>query len=176
MDKLTDDQRKLVEENQRIAGYVVKKMKLPYEDYMDLALLFLCQAALKYDPSKSAFSSYAYQTIYNNLIWYITRSKKDAHVTSVSLYTPITAKNAKESSMLIDVVPAENQSEQKQMELQELRMSAKEKMNLLSPHLQKVFSMLCDGLTYDQIAAKLGTSRHVVITYGSQIKKRLKFP
>lgn len=176
MDKLNDDQRKLVEENQRLAGYVVTKMKLPYEDYLDLALLFLCQAALKYDPSKSAFSSYACQAIYNNLIRYITRSKKDAHVTSVSLYTPITTKNAKESSMLIDVVPAENQSEQKKIELLELRMSAKEKMNLLSPHLKKVFSMLCEGMTYDQIAAKLGTSRRVVITYGSQIKKRLKSP
>lgn len=59
---LTDEQRKLVEDNIPLAHFIAHRVIHPhieYEDAVQLALLGLCKAARLYDPEKSKFTTLA---------------------------------------------------------------------------------------------------------------------
>lgn len=60
---LTDEQKKLVEDNIPLAYLVVKRIYHPhieYDDAVQLALLGLCQAARIYEPERGKFTTLAY--------------------------------------------------------------------------------------------------------------------
>lgn len=59
---LTDEQKKLVENNIPLAYFLAKRINHPhieYEDAVQLALLGFCKAAHLYDPEKSKFTTLA---------------------------------------------------------------------------------------------------------------------
>lgn len=59
---LTDEQRKLVEDNIPLAHFLARQIAHPhieYEDTVQLALLGFCKAARLYDPGKSKFTTLA---------------------------------------------------------------------------------------------------------------------
>lgn len=59
---LTDEQKKLVEDNIPLAYFLAKRISHPhieYEDAVQLALLGFCKAARLYDPEKSKFATFA---------------------------------------------------------------------------------------------------------------------
>ena len=61
--QLNDEQRKLVEDNHNLIYQYLIDNKLPQDEYYDIAAIGLCKAALKYDTSKGAFSTYVYRAI-----------------------------------------------------------------------------------------------------------------
>ena len=65
--EMTDEQRRMVEENIKLVYYVVHKLNPPpqeYEDFLQEGLLGLCVACVRFDPSKNfEFSTYAYPYI-----------------------------------------------------------------------------------------------------------------
>lgn len=65
--KLTEDQRKLVEENHNLIYDYLWKKNLSIEEYYGLAAIGLCKAAITYDSGKAAFSTYAYMCISNEI-------------------------------------------------------------------------------------------------------------
>lgn len=73
--KLTEEQKKMVENNHNlIYGYCMKK-KLNIDDwYGDLAIS-LCEAVQNYDSNKSKFSTYAYK-YFDNKVLYINRENR----------------------------------------------------------------------------------------------------
>lgn len=65
---LTAEQKKLVEDNQALIFFSLKKFNYPAWDFYDLAAIGLCKAAEKYDPEKgSSFATYAIRAIHNEL-------------------------------------------------------------------------------------------------------------
>lgn len=63
--KLNNEQRKFVEDNHNlIYKYLVDK-HLPQDEYYDMVALGMCKAAMKYDTSKGAFSTYMYTVVTN---------------------------------------------------------------------------------------------------------------
>ena len=65
--QLNDEQRKLVADNHNLIYQYLIDNNLPQDEYYDIAAIGLCKAALKYDASKGAFSTYAYRAIKNNI-------------------------------------------------------------------------------------------------------------
>jgi len=64
--KLTTEQQKLVTDNYNLIHHVLKRLpyaRKDYEEYTQVAALGLCSAALRFDPSRGAFSTYAVRTI-----------------------------------------------------------------------------------------------------------------
>ena len=78
--KLSEEQRKLVEDNMNLAYKCASELAphttLEYEDVIQYCLLGLCKAALIFDESKGALSSVAYQCMRNEIYMKTRRAKK----------------------------------------------------------------------------------------------------
>jgi RNA polymerase sigma factor (sigma-70 family) len=78
--RLSEDQRKLVEDNMNLAykcaSEIAPHTTLEYEDVVQYCLLGLCKAALIFDESKGALSSVAYQCMRNEIYMKTRRTKK----------------------------------------------------------------------------------------------------
>ena len=69
MERMNDEQRRLVEENMALVGFTMMKYfpnSIPereWEDFMSIGTIGMCKAALKYATEKGTFSSYAVKAI-----------------------------------------------------------------------------------------------------------------
>lgn len=61
--KLTDDQKRLIEQNHNLIYGYLSLNNLNFEDWYDVAVFGLIKAAIKYDNSKGEFSTCAYYWI-----------------------------------------------------------------------------------------------------------------
>lgn len=67
---MTDEQKKIVEENHKLIFDYLWRHHYPIEEYYDLAAIGLCKAAMTYDGESSKFSTYAYTCMRNEIIRY----------------------------------------------------------------------------------------------------------
>ena len=67
---LTDDQRKLAEDNHNLIYKFARKNNVSLDEYYDLLAIGLCNAARTYDKNKGAFSTVAYRCMKNELSSY----------------------------------------------------------------------------------------------------------
>ena len=65
---LNEQQKKLVEQNHKLIYYTLKKYKLNQEEYYDILAIGLCKAAIKFDPERSKFSTFAMKVMYNEFL------------------------------------------------------------------------------------------------------------
>lgn len=103
--KLTDEQQKLVLNNQKLVYHVIKQMHLYHklEDYLDVGLIGLCKAAQTYNlENGSKFSTYACICIRNNILMEIRNEKRQCDYYSISLQTPVGGK--KDEILLEDTI------------------------------------------------------------------------
>ena len=71
---LSDEQRKLVEDNMNLVYFYIHKHHLSL-DLSDLAFIALCKAALHFDPSRGfKFNTYALRAIENEIALYFRKS------------------------------------------------------------------------------------------------------
>ena len=63
--KLNNEQRKLVEDNHNLIYQYLIDNNLPQDEYYDMVAIGICKAAMKYDTSKGAFSTYVYKVVTN---------------------------------------------------------------------------------------------------------------
>ena len=90
--KLTDEQQKLVLDNQKLVYHIIKQMHLYHklEDYLDVGLIGLCKAAQTFKlENNSKFSTYACICIRNNILMEIRNEKRQCDYYSISLQTPV---------------------------------------------------------------------------------------
>lgn len=79
MKKLTESQRKLVEDYHYVIYCALKKLQKPACEYYDIAALRLCEAALSFTGEYENFFSYAFKSIQNAFY----RTKKHSREISV---------------------------------------------------------------------------------------------
>ena len=85
--KLTDEQQKLVLDNQKLVYHVIKRLDLynKLEDYFDIGLIGLCKAAQTFKPENgSRFSTYACVCIRNNILMEIRNENRQCDAYAIS--------------------------------------------------------------------------------------------
>lgn len=106
---MTDAQEKLIVDNYRLVhGFVHKygqSFGHEYDESVQIASLGLCYAALKYDETKSKFSTYAYKCMMREFLK-LERLKKAKRrdFSTISIQTPIQSLEGDEFSCLEDII------------------------------------------------------------------------
>jgi RNA polymerase sigma factor (sigma-70 family) len=102
---MTDEQRKLAEDNMNLVYYTIAKEYPTYkfdEDIRQTGLLGLCKAAMKRDETKGEFSTFAYRCIHNEIRKEFRSRQKQ--VETVSLETKLETVSTDDTLTLEDVI------------------------------------------------------------------------
>lgn len=156
MSVMTEEQRKIVEENHNLIYEYLHYKQLPIEEYYDLAAISLCKAAMKYDCTKGMFSTYAFKcmnttiTNYRRTFFY-DKTIPDTHIMSLSARI---ADNDSEFR-LENTIPSNNNIEEEVISNAALC----ELLNKLTEREKHVLYMIDAGYSYSEIGNLLGVSR-----------------
>ena len=102
MMKLTDEQQKLVLNNQKLVYHIIKQMHLYHklEDYLDVGLIGLCKAAQTFNlENGSKFSTYACICIRNNILMEIRNEKRQCDAYAISFSSIIGSSKDKDLTL-----------------------------------------------------------------------------
>lgn len=66
--KMSDDQKKLAEDNMKLVYYYLYNNNLSMDEYSDILMIELCKAAMSYDPELGLFSTFAYKCFVNRIL------------------------------------------------------------------------------------------------------------
>lgn len=103
--EMTAEQRKLAEDNMNLVYYTIAKEYPTYkfdEDIRQTGLLGLCKAAMKWDETKGAFSTFACQCIHNEIRKEFRSRQKQ--VETISLETKLETVSTDDTLTLEDVI------------------------------------------------------------------------
>ena len=174
---LTDEQRKLVEDNTRLAYEFVHRKGFTYgyefEDAVQIALLGLIYAAMTFKESKSKFSTYAFLAMQSqfNMEYRKIKKQKESGIINVSLNEPIT----ENEELSVEDVVVEHQDSIENIETVIAIKDAYEKLN---DKEKQVISMIfyAKGKEANQksVAKKLGVSQPFVSRTTKKFKEYLK--
>lgn len=157
--KLTDEQRKQVEDNHDLIYWYMHKYRLTEDFYYPLAL-GLCMAARNYDPSLGCFSTIAYQYMrreVNRVFDHQKRSCRDNPAgDDISLGSVIA--QGDDVLTLGDVLPAAGNLEQDAENRDVLRILADRLKSLPERH-RRILSLYWAGYDCSEIGAIVGCSR-----------------
>lgn len=105
--RMTDEQRKLVEDNHNLIYGFLNKKELT-DDYYDIVALGLCKAAMNYDESKGRFSTLAFKCMDREIGIYYTYLKRKTFVPENLVFSYNETANEDVSESIIDAVIPDN--------------------------------------------------------------------
>ena len=102
--RLTDEQKKLVEDNHNLIYFTIHKYNLDIEEYYDILALALCRAAINYDINKgTTFSTYAISAMKGAFLQEIRKSKAQRRSgTCISINDVVYDNNGDDSSITLE--------------------------------------------------------------------------
>lgn len=171
VDKLTDDQRKLIEENHNLIYKIIYDSKLDMEEWYDILAIVLCNAAMLYDPNRDIkFSTYACRSMKNEICKQIELSKAQHRIPADIICSyDRTVYDDNEKKEYVERLTDNRSFEDDILDIERF----KKGLLKLKPRDQQVILMLIDGYTYAKIGEKFGISRErvrqITIAYANAI-------
>ena len=169
MIQITDELRKLVEENHNLIYSFLYKYHLDVEEWYDLAAIGLCKAANTYNNSKSGFSTYAYKCMYTTVM--MEKRKENAMRTipqnQIFYYESQVGEESKDNdtSTFLNYIPSKQDIENETISA----LSLENIENELAGNKRKVFLLLREGYAQCEISEIIGISKQRV----SKIKQEI---
>lgn len=166
---MTHEQTTMVEKNHNLIYSFLRKYNLRIEEYYDLAAIGLCKAAIAFDPSKSAFSTFAYQCMLNEVGRQARKDNSAKQIPSGCLvYFQQELENSNGDTMSMEnILPSiENTEEQVVSEtvLKEYVVNMKERDRM-------IILLLANGYKQREVCRMVGCSQPQV----SRVKRSLEF-
>lgn len=167
--RMTDEQRKLAEDNHNLIYGFLNKRKLDVDDYYDIAAIGLCRAAISYDKLKEKFSTYAYRCINNEVYTYHTYLNRKKSIPEDIIYSYNITANENTKELIIDTVfQCSNNDINYILEnvvFEKFLTTLKDKERLIVKHLK-------NELTQQEIARKLNISQQAISLNIKNIRKK----
>lgn len=171
---MTEEQRRLVEENHNLIYYYLNKRNLPVEDLYGVAAIGLCKAAESHDGDISKFSTYAVKCInneVNNHLRNYYRMKTIPDYVCVSLHTCVFDNGKNDKQLYIeDVVPDRADV----FDDVYTKLIFEKFLSTLSPEYRQILDMSSKGIEQQEIGDALGIARNTVCWRMKQMYKKLK--
>lgn len=166
--KLTEEQKKLVEENHNLIYWFAKKYHVPIEDYYDVLAQGLCMAAYHYDPSKCSFSTYAYLCMNTEMHVEYRKTLRKSEIPQGNIF------HYENAWQLSDLIPTNEKTENKVID----KISYENLISLLNDILndkdKEVLTHIVNGLTMREIAKIEGTSHQAIHNRMKKIREKVK--
>ena len=166
--KLTEEQKKLVEENHNLIYWFAKKYHVPIEEYYDVLAQGLCMAAYHYDPSKCSFSTYAYLCMNTEMHVEYRKTLRKSEIPQGNIF------HYENAWQLSDLIPTNEKTENKVID----KMSYENLISLLNDILndkdKEVLTHIVNGLTMREIAKIEGTSHQAIHNRMKKIREKVK--
>lgn len=166
--KLTEEQKKLVEENHNLIYWFAKKYHVPIEEYYDVLAQGLCMAAYHYDPSKCSFSTYAYLCMNTEMHVEYRKTLRKSEIPQGNIF------HYENAWQLSDLIPTNEKTENKVID----RISYENLISLLNDILndkdKEVLNYILNGLTMREIAKIEGTSHQAIHNRMKKIREKVK--
>lgn len=166
---MTDEQKKLVEDNHSLIYLVIRNMGLQIEDNYDLAAIGLCKAAINYNSEKYVFSTYACICIKNEIMHdYRARnmSKRALNESLISYDAPILLRDDGEKISLLEQIKSNASVENEALS----RVMYDEVVEQLGDTDSKVLPFFKIGLKQAEIAKIMGVTQANI----SRVKRRVE--
>ena len=151
---LTDEQRKLIEDNHNLIYSFLRKHDYDPEEYYGLAAIGLCKAARTYDKSKGSFSTYAYRAMRGCVINDI-RDRSAAKRIPENLIDSYNNEICTEDGGIVEYMDILASNEDLEKEVVE-KILVESFMSKLSDRDRLIFSLLINGYDYREIAKIVG--------------------
>ena len=166
--KLTEEQKKLVEENHSLIYWFAKKYHVPIEEYYDVLAQGLCMAAYHYDPSKCSFSTYAYLCMNTEMHVEYRKTLRKSEIPQGNIF------HYENAWQLSDLIPTNEKTENKVID----KISYENLISLLNDILndkdKEVLTHILNGLTMREIAKIEGTSHQAIHNRMKKIREKVK--
>ena len=159
-------ENEIVKANEGLAHCITRRYKQreDYDDILQEARIGIMQAARKYDPTKSAFSTYAAQWIRSRVGRYFGMQED----TVLSLND-----SAGEETSILDTIEDPNENG---IERSEAAMVSESALALLPPRAVQAFRLRGQGYTFRGMSDKMGYSRaraeQIIRRYSNKMKGR----
>lgn len=171
---LTEEQKKLVEENYKLVPYVIfSVMHLDdLEEWHGYACIGLCNAAVLWDKKKGPFAAYAVKAIKNSIIREINyngrQSRKIDDENKLSLDYCYSEDGSVENETLQSIIP-----DKKNPDWGEI-FGMRELIEMLDNREKRYILLLIKGYSFAEIAKSEGVSRQWVHACVQGARKKLK--
>ena len=170
VEKLTDEQKRLVEENHNLIYKVLYDHHLDIDEWYDVAAIALCKAAALFDPELNyQFSTYACAAIWNNICNQYALSIADRQIPKDKIYSLDCEYGTGEEAYTIKDYYADDYSFEDDILTMERFVKGLNRFK--NPRDRSVVVMASEGYTYEKIGQAYGISRERV----RQIIKRYAF-
>lgn len=178
MEKLTEEQKKLVSDNHDLINFFISIKKLQKDDYYYVLAEALCKAAKNYNKDLSAFRTYAVYAMNTALKNTIRKSSQATTVPETMIVS--VNKNvglADERTTISDLLKYPNVSNVDDKVI--LKVSIEQCMENLTDREKEIVDLLDRGYTRKQIAEVLSTDKrnigvHSVGLYIKKIRRKMK--
>lgn len=164
--RLTDEQRKLVEENAQLIYGFIHKYNLPADDFYDLCAIGLCRAAKNYEPKKGAFSTWAYMYMLSELT-HLKRKNENRINADLSLDEPVKGYTKEHCTVGEFLVGTRSDI------TEHLSAACTPGVDRLTAREKAVALYLTVGLSHREIGLILGISHSRVYQHKNAIRKKL---
>lgn len=173
MIKITDEQRKLVEENHNLIYSFLYSNQFSLEEHYDVAAIGLCKAAINFNPNKGySFATYAYKSMMMNILQELRKGKNAKSIPEYQIYYyQAKMKNDEEdTNSHLNYLPAKENVENDvitQITFEKCLESFKDKE-------KQMILLLSNGYTQREVGRKLGCSQPQVCRVKNKLLKMWK--
>lgn len=158
MGLMTDEQKKLAEENHNLIYSFLREHKLSIEEYYGLASIGLCRACMDYDSSKSKFSTYAYSCMYTQVMHQIRSEsavKRGRGNQTVSYQETFKHDGRGDDVEMLEVIPSRDNTENEAV----ARIVIGNAVSSLSERDRKVIGLISAGYGQTETGSMVGLSQ-----------------
>ena len=167
MIKITEEQKRLVEDNHNLIYSFLQKYHLAIDEYYGLAAIGLCKAGKTYNGEKSNFSTYAYKCMFTTVMCELRKNKQAKTIPEhqIVYYQAELENNEGDTASFMNYIPSKENVEDSVLS----EVIFDEYANKLKDRDKKIFSLFREGYKQKEIGKMLGCSQAQV----SRVKKKL---
>lgn len=167
--RMTDEQRKLVEENHNLIYGFLNKEELEDDDYYDIVAIGLCKAAMNYNEKKGKFSTFAYKCMNAEVkIYYKYLNKKTLIPNNLVYSYDVSATDDVKETVINSLLKEVKNNIDYSIE----NVAFEEFLTTLKCEEKLIVECLKEGLTQQEVAKELNKSQQAISLKVKEIRKR----